>query len=129
MRTILCTLLFITAALTNAQTVISLNGITYSEVTMPKRDVEQVEDGIIVTYYFDNAVTQQDLLYNDCILWRIPGFGLNETVGEPSTPFRWDSFSLPQNTRISIEVLDSSYVDFPMQLAPARPALIDSDTV
>ncbi|MBQ8219644.1 MAG: hypothetical protein IJZ31_00315 [Bacteroidaceae bacterium] len=129
MRTILCTLLFITAALTNAQTVISLNGITYSEVTMPKRDVEQVEDGIIVTYYFDNAVTQQDLLYNDCVLWRIPGFGLNETVGEPSTPFRWDSFSLPQNTRISIEVLDSSYVDFPMQLAPARPALIDSDTV
>ena len=129
MRTILCTLLFITAALTNAQTVISLNGTTYSEVTMPKRDVEQVGDGIVVTYYFDNAIAQQDVLYPGYVLWRIPGFGLNETVGEPAIPFRWDSFSLPQNTGISLEVLDSSYVDFPMQLSPARPVLIDSDTI
>ena len=129
MKAILCTLLFIAAALTNAQTIISLNDTTYSEITMPKRDVEQVGDGIIVTYYFDNAIAQQDVLYPGCVLWRIPGFGLNETAGEPAIPFRWDSFSLPQNTGISLEVLDSSYVDFPIQLSPARPVLIDSDTI
>jgi hypothetical protein len=96
---------------------------------MPKRDVEEVDDGIIVTYYFDNAITQQDLLYPECVLWKIPGFGLNETKGEPATPIRWDSFSLPANTRVSVEVIDSSYIDIPMQLSPARPLLINDDTI
>ena len=129
MRKVLSMLLLIAAVFSNAQTVITLNGTSYSEVTMPRRNVEEVDDGIIVTYYFDNAITQQDLLYPGCVLWKIPGFGLNETAGEPAIPFRWDSFSLPQNTSVSLEVLDSSFVDFSMQLSPARPALFDSDTV
>lgn len=129
MRKVLSMLLLIAAVFSNAQTVITLNGTSYSEVTMPRRNVEEVDDGIIVTYYFDNAITQQDLLYPGCVLWKIPGFGLNETVGEPAIPFRWDSFSLPQNTSISLEVLDSSFVDFSMQLSPARPALVENDTV
>lgn len=105
MRRVLWMLLLIVAISSNAQTVISLNGTTYSEVTMPRRDVEEVDDGIIVTYYFDNAIAQQDLLYPECILWKIPGFGLNETVGEPAIPFRWDSFSLPQNVNIGMKYL------------------------
>ena len=47
MRVTLFSLLFITVALSNAQTVISLNDTTYSVVTMPRRDVEEVDDGII----------------------------------------------------------------------------------
>lgn len=129
MRTILCTLLFITAALTNAQTVISLNGTTYSEVTMPKRDVEQVGDGIIVTYYFDNALIMHDLLYPECIIWQTPGFGLNETIGKPSIPSRWDAFVLPNNANFSVEILDSSYIDYSMQLSPARPFLLEDDSL
>ena len=129
MRTVLCVLLSMAAVFSNAQTVISLNGTAYSEVTMPRRDVEEVDDGIIVTYYFDNAIAQPDLLYPECVMWKIPGFGLNEAVGEPAIPFRWDSFSLPQNTRVNLEVLDSSFVDFSMQLSPSRPILMDSDTI
>ena len=45
MRVTLFSLLFITVALSNAQTVISLNDTTYSVVTMPRRDVEEVDDG------------------------------------------------------------------------------------
>ena len=129
MRVTLFSLLFITVALSNAQTVISLNDTTYSVVTMPRRDVEEVDDGIIVTYHFDNAIIQQDILYPECVMWKIPEFGLNETAGEPSIPFRWDSFALPENTTINLEVLDTSYIDFSMQLSPARPILVDSDTI
>ena len=70
MRATVFSLLFITVALSNAQTVISLNGTTYSEVTMPRREVEEVDDGIIVTYYFDNAIAQQDVLYPGYVLWK-----------------------------------------------------------
>ena len=35
------------------------------------RNIEEVEDGIIVTYYFDNAAVQQDLLYPECTMWTI----------------------------------------------------------
>ena len=129
MRSILCALLFTIAICSNAYTVLSLNGTNYSEATTPRREVVNVEDGIIVTYYFDNAITQQDLLHPECVMWKIPGFGLNETAGEPSIPFRWDSFTLPKNTTINLEVLDSSYIDFSMQLSPARPILVDSDTI
>lgn len=129
MRTILCLLLSIVAALSEAQTIISLNDSIYSQATMPKRNVEETEGGIIVTYYFDNAIALQDLLYPECITWKIPGFGLNGIVGKPAIPSRWDSFSLPQNTTAEVEVIDSSYVDFTIQLSPARPVLIDSDTI
>lgn len=129
MRAILCLLLSIVAAFSDAQAVISLNDSVYSQATMPKRDVKEIEDGIIVTYYFDNAIVLQDLLYPECQMWKIPGFGLNETVEEPAIPSRWDSFTLPQNTTIKVEIIDSSYVDFAMQLSPARPILVDSDTI
>ena len=129
MRVILSILLFVATMFSNAQTVISLNGNTYAEATMPRRNVEEVDDGIIVTYYFDNAITQQDLLYPECTMWKIPGFGVNEVVGEPAIPFRWDSFSVPSNTRLSIEIIDTSYIDFAMQLSPARPVLFENDTI
>ncbi len=129
MKTILCLLLSMVAALSEAQTIISLNDSIYSQATMPKRNVEETEGGIIVTYYFDNAIALQDLLYPECITWKIPGFGLNGIVGKPAIPSRWDSFSLPQNTTAEVEVIDSSYVDFTIQLSPARPVLIDSDTI
>ena len=129
MRTVLCMLLFMSAVFSDAQTVISLNDTIYSKVAMPRRNVEIVDDGIIVTYDFGNAIIQQDSLYPQCVMWKIPGFGLNEMAGEPAIPFRWDSFTLPKNTRINLEVIDSSFVDFSMQLSPARPVLIDSDTI
>ncbi len=129
MRLMFFMLLFVVAMFSDAQTIVSLNDSIYSEVTMPKRNVDEVDDGIVVTYYFDNAIIQTDLLYPECVMWKIPGFGVNETVGEPAIPSRWDSFALPQNVGVAVEVLDSSYVDYPMQLSPARPTLIDSDTV
>ena len=129
MKWILCLLLLNMIAVSNAQTIISLNDSTYSQVSMPIRNVEEVEDGIIVTYYFDNAIVQEDLLYPENIMWKIPGFGLNEIVGEPAIPSRKDMFSIPANAKIEVAVLDSSYVDFSMKLSPSRPILIDSDTI
>lgn len=90
--------------------------------TLPTRDIEIVSDGIVVTYNFHHAVIHKDPLFKNSSFVKIDGFGLNHTEGQPSTLFRWDTFVLP-NSNYKITVLDSSYVDIPLDIAPARPPL------
>ena len=48
---------------------------------IPYRDVEIVDDGVIVTYRFNGAIQQQDPLYPEAKFWKIPGFGQNSIAG------------------------------------------------
>ena len=96
---------------------------------VPYRNVETTDDGVIVTYRFRGGIHQQDPLYPNAKYWKIPGFGLNEESGKPSTLSRWDSFAIPNGSNVSVEVLECEYTDTAFVLAPARHALFNNDTI
>ena len=91
--------------------------------TQPTRTVEEVDDGIIVTYQFSSFIKQPDPLFENQYFVKINGFGLNHSVGEPSTLQRWDSFVVPDGCKAQIELLESSYNNYNFKLSPSRPLL------
>lgn len=99
----------------------------HSQNHKPTRDVEVTDEAITVTYNFNGATIQQDPIYDDSKFWKIYGFGLNETAGEPAIPYRNDVFVLGKNTSFSVEVIDSVYTDSAFTLSPARPVLNNND--
>ncbi len=113
----------------NAQQTIDLvsgnitNGITG---TVPTRDVRTVTNGIEVTYTFSQAISLVDEVYPSARTLKIDGFGQNGIIGEPATLFRWDTFAVPSNHSVSVTVIDSSFINIPMELSPAKPPLTDS---
>ena len=113
------------------QTLNLLTGVYTDSIenTIPTRDFEEVEDGIIVTYHFSKAIVQSDPLYIGASFVKINGFGLNPRVGEPSTLFRQDTYVVPNGAKVRISFIDSAYVDYPITMAPARPYLLNRDTI
>ena len=95
----------------------------------PSRSVEEMDDGVIVTYTFKGGMHRQDCLYPEAKSWTIPGFGQNMKAGEPSVPVRWDTFSVPSDRVASIELMDCAYTDTAFVLAPSYPPLLMSDTI
>lgn len=95
--------------------------------SVPIRDVEKVEDGYIVTYTFDKALLLQDNLFSGTMFWKMDGFGMNQTPGEPCTLFRDDLLSIPFGYSAKVNVIDSIYRDYEYELTPARQPLLDSD--
>ena len=113
----------------NSQYVITLNtGDTTSGVfsQTPTRNIEYVDNGIIVTYSFENATIIEDPLYDGCFMWDYVGFGVNEIPTQPAIPFRLDSFTIPIGCYATVELVDSQFVDLTCALSPSRPPLIDS---
>lgn len=96
--------------------------------TIPTRDIEDTEDGIKVTYELKGVSLQKDPLFKGAYFVRIDGFGTNSIPSEPETLFRWDSFVIPSGADVKVIVTDSAYIDVPLELAPARPPLVASDT-
>lgn len=92
----------------------------------PTRTVKSVVDGYIVTYIFDKATVIDDPLYKGSIMWKVTGFGEEDTPQKPALPFRIDSFTIPNGYSANVKVVDSLFVDIPYTLGPARPALTDS---
>lgn len=94
--------------------------------TIPTRDVEETDSGIIVTYEFNKVVKHDDLQSAGSSFLSINGFGYYDIPSQPCTLFRWDSFSVPKNIMITVSVIDSSYIEFPLRLSSGRPRLYDS---
>lgn len=107
---------------------ICITKVVYPYNITPLRNVEVLDDGIIVTYQFRGAIYQHDSLYVNSKFIRIPGFGVNDCAGEPAVPFRSDCISLPEGTSYEISILDTQYRDTSFVLSPARPPLFESDT-
>ncbi len=95
----------------------------------PSCDVEITDDGIIVTYQFHGGLHQEDPLHPGAKFWKIPGFGMNDVASEPAFPFHWDTFAIPDNVEVNVEVIDSASSDTLFTLAPAYPPLLMSDTI
>ena len=112
---------------------ISLPSLSWSQINtedyLPYRDIEATDSGIVVTYTFRGGIHQPDPLHPEAKFWKIPGFGLNDNATEPGFPFRWDSFTIPDDAEVNITLLDSAYTDTLFRLAPAYPPLLNSDTI
>lgn len=116
----------------NAQQNISLtNGIIEDTIlqTAPIRNIQNLEDGIIVTYRFNNASISQDPLYPSASSICINGFGVTHKITKPAVSSRTDVFELPLNKKGNISILESHYIDIDIELPPARPYITTSDSI
>lgn len=93
--------------------------------SIPTRDVTNLSDGVLVEYNIENLLITKDDLYESAFLVKIKGFGQNENIEEPNIPIRWDTFAIPDGCSARIELIDSSFVDYNLELAPARPFMKD----
>ena len=94
--------------------------------TFPTRTVEDVKDGILVTYEFHYVSKNTDVLFPSSSILFFDGFGIGEVPGKPALPIKWDKFYVPSGQDYSISIIDSSYIELPIEIAPARQAMINS---
>lgn len=87
----------------------------------PERTVENVADGVIVTYKFNDPIIRPNHLAPGSYLWEYMGFGINDTSGEPAIPFRSDIIYVPAGYKGQVTLLDSTYRDTTFVLSPAIP--------
>lgn len=102
--------------------------MTGSLQNCPTRTIEEVPDGIVVTYSFDNPEIVESEYYENTMYIRFMGFGLNDNDGEPCIPFRNDTYLVPNNCTVEVSVLDSAYRDTTFMLSPSMPLIPDSDS-
>ena len=109
-----------------------LFGITQQGFSMldsfPHRDIEYYDNGIVVTYQFNEYDIHPSFYYEGTYDVRLNGFGTNDNLGEPGVLFRNDLFVVPLGATINIEVLDYHYTDTTLILSPSVPALADDDS-
>lgn len=94
--------------------------------TIPTRTIEDVDNGILVTYHFKYVSKMQDKIFPSSHVLFLDGFGLNNTSEEPALPMRWDTFTIPSRQDYSVSIVDSSYIELSMEIAPSRLPLINS---
>ena len=94
--------------------------------TVPTRNIEKLKDGYLLTYSFEKALIIPDILFSGTFFWRMDGFGMNETPGNPCTLIRNDMIAVPSGYNVEICVTDSIYHEFAYELTPARQPLLDS---
>lgn len=112
-----------------AQEYISLmdsKAIPSEELVPYKRNVKLLEDGVLVTYDLTYAQVVDDRLYSGKVMLQLDGFCQSGNVGEPSIPRRADSFTIPNGSAITVNVVESNYIDISLQLSPARPLLSEN---
>ena len=108
-----------------AQSTLNLNTMYISDGiynTLPTRDIEYDSDGVTITYHFNNISLNKDPLFDSTLTIIIDGFWPNHNTGEPAILTKWDTFVIPDG-KSKLLLLDSTVVEFPLELSPARPIL------
>jgi len=122
--------LFLSPVLLYAQkSVAFMDGTIIDELTdtKPTCNIEETDTSVIVTYDFTKLNLLPDPLYPSAVMPRINGFGNEHTPGKPEVLMRWDAISLPLNCTGQISVIDSAFIDIPVELSPARKIRICGD--
>ena len=94
---------------------------------LPERTIENVADGVIVTYNFREPIIQPNHLVPGSFLWKYMGFGINDTSGEPAVPFRSDVFYIPRGYASQVDITDTIYNDTTLILSPSIPCHIKNE--
>lgn len=116
--------LLLAASLISANNTIWLNDNTADPD--PTRDVEYLDNGVIVTYRFNSVSVKDDPLFANAKMVSFYGFGFNDTDKKPMIAVRNDKFAVPPGKAASVELVNSEYRDFQMELSPARVPLTDN---
>lgn len=103
----------------------SLPSLAEVSHNLPTRTIEDVSDGIVVTYSFENPEIVESEYYENTKYIRYDGFGLSDNDGEPCIPFRNDTYLVPNDCAVTVSVLDSAYVDTTFVLSPSMPLIPD----
>lgn len=96
--------------------------------TAPDRTVENLENGVRVTYTFSYA--RLDSIPSDSgngsFIVSFDGFGISEIPGHPALPSKLDAIEVPsaEQAVLTIETID--YSDYFFEIAPAMPPELDS---
>lgn len=112
---------------TIAQKTLNLNTMEMSEginKSLPTRDIEYDSDGVTITYHFNNITINEDPLFDDASIVKIDGFWPSHSEGQPAILTKWDTFVIPDG-KSTVVLLDSTIVEYPLELSPARPVLSD----
>lgn len=96
---------------------------------LSERTVENTEEGILATYKFHYAKRCTDTFFPSASVIYLDGFGIPEGDGTPALPRKLDRFAIPIDEPYKIIITDSSYIEMPMEIAPARPAMVSSSKV
>ena len=91
-----------------------------SDAADPVVKVDTIENGYLVNCAYSEAILKQDYELPDCIMWSYPGYMISYLDECPAFPYR-NYRQFIADFAYTIEVIDSSYVDFSYQLAPAVP--------
>ncbi len=132
MRKTLLLFLSLLALSLQARQIIDLNtGKAFADTVLfsPERDVEYVEDGIIVTYKISKAALDEDDLYVGAFNIHIPGFTACSSLRMPGVPMGGDFFIVPKDSEPSVNLISAKHKDLKYALAPARWPMSMSDTV
>lgn len=79
---------------------------TNTVVAKPTKTIEQVSDGVIVTYTFSTVSETYPTEDFHEMLWNMPGFATYPQPGYPAIPFRNDIYT---QDGLSIPLVHSSY--------------------
>ena len=105
--------------------------VNNSKSTTPIRLIENIEDGLRVTYTFEYAYL--DSVSEDVFIVAFNSFGQTSELGQPSIPLRLETFEVP-NENFSLNIDTISYTSYNFEIAPARepepetPTSISSNT-
>lgn len=93
---------------------------------LSEKRIEKTDKGMEVTYRFHYVAKHKDKLFPSASVLHLDGFGIPEGYGTPALPERVDRFAIPGGEPYRMVITDSSYIEIPMEIAPARPPMLKS---
>ncbi len=72
---------------------------------------------------FDKATVIDDPLYKGSIMWKVAGFGEEDTPQKPALPYRLDSFTVPDGYSVNVKVVDSLFVETSIYFVTSSPSI------
>ncbi len=99
-----------------------------AQLSYPERTVEQVSDGILLTYKFQTARLLEDEIYPGRYFIEIPGLTNSTDIQHPSLPSFIDRFVVPKESNPTIRLISSKYTDIKLNIAPGREPKLLNDT-
>lgn len=104
----------------DAQTLDLSSGLFHGDnITLPGRDIEYVDDGVVITYSIPQVAEMLNLDNPNEIIWNVPGFVAYSIPGYPALPMRNDIFTLEGCGQISVSLLEENHIDYKSKIAPA----------
>lgn len=101
---------------------LDLNTLKESDgyAALPKREISSNLSSITITYTFNECDLIEDPENSGSFYCFIPGFGQTTILGKASVPEKLDAVYIPWKAGFTIELVDSTFVDFPCKLSLSK---------